>query len=323
MIDLRMGFSFAVLCAAFLGACTPAVAPGDSASDPAVGGEDRTIESSASGRADSIGSPALWSFSDADTTVYLFGTVHLLKPKMQWRSPEFEAAFEASDTIFFEADVESAEAQSDLLPLITDLGVYSGSGSLSATLNAEDEREVEEAAALVGVPMSALEPLRPWMAGIQLTNLHISSEGYDPASGVETILGDEAAKTNKDIGYFETAAQQLGFFAGLPEQDQIAFLVTASEQIEDDPHALDALVYDWARGDVEALAATLSDPSSLGSPLIYETLIVQRNRNWLPMIEAQLDSPGTKMIAVGAGHLAGEDGLVEMLRARGYVVDGP
>ncbi len=269
------------------------------------------------------GSPAIWSFSDDDTTVYLFGTVHLLKPETEWRSEEIDAAFNAADTVYFEADVQSEAAGLEALQVIGEYGVYKDGGSLSAALDDDEEREVAEAAAMLGVSMSALEPNKPWWAGVQLAQVQIISQGYAPDSGVEVVLSRDAQAQGKAFGYFESVREQLLFFGEMPEEDQIEFLVSGAEQIEEDPRMLDRLVVDWAEGDVAGIADAMSEPEALGSDLLYERLIVQRNQNWVPKIEALLDEPGVKFVAVGAAHLAGDDSVVAMLRAKGYQIEGP
>lgn len=269
------------------------------------------------------GSPAIWSFSDDDTTVYLFGTVHLLKPETEWRSEEIDAAFDAADTIYFEADVQSEAAGLEALRVIGEYGVYQDGGSLSAALTDEEEREVAEAAEALGVSMSALETNKPWWAAVQLAQIQIISQGYAPDSGVEVVFSREAEAQGKDVGFFESVREQLLFFGEMPEDEQIEFLVSGAEQIEEDPRMLDRLVLDWAEGDVAGISDAMSEPEALGSELLYERLIVQRNENWVPQIEGLLEEPGVKFVAVGAAHLAGEDSVVTMLRAKGYQIDGP
>lgn len=289
---------------------------------PAETSETTPVESASAGD-QAEGAPAIWSFSDADTTVYLFGTVHLLKPGTEWRTETFDEAFASADMVVFEADVTSEAAQAELLPIVTEYGLYTDGSTLQDALDDDEEKEVQEALDLLGMPMSAINSMKPWFAGVSLANLQITSQGYDPNSGVEMVLGTEAEASGKTLSYLETAREQLLFFGEMPIEDQIDFLVAGADQIEQDPELLDRLVADWAEGDLEGLAGMLADDDAFGSTEIYDRLIVQRNENWAPQIEALLEEPGVKMVAVGAGHLAGPDSVVEMLRARGYTVEGP
>ncbi len=270
------------------------------------------------------GQPALWTATDDDTTVYLFGTVHILKPDTEWRTPALDAAFASADAVFFEADTTSPEAQQAAGPLVMQHGLYMDGRTLRDVLDAADEKEVEEAADLLGVPIASLDPMKPWMASINLAVLQMVRSGYDTESGVEVILAAEASENGQPLRYLETMEQQLMFFANMDEEDQIDSLVATSEAIEDDPDMLDELVLDWLQGDIEGIADIMTDIDVVGSQEAYDTLIVTRNRDWVNQIETLMqEETGVYFIAVGAGHLAGPDSVVTQLRANGISVSGP
>ncbi|MEM0986289.1 MAG: TraB/GumN family protein [Pseudomonadota bacterium] len=270
------------------------------------------------------GAPAIWRVSDEDTTVHLFGTIHILRPETEWKTPAFEQIIETVDAIYFEADVTSLDAQQSMARLVPQLGVYTDGTKLTDVLSDADEKEVKEAADLIGVPMAAMEPMKPWLATVQLSMLALQKQGYDAESGVEVVIGDAAADSDIALRYLETGEQQLRFFADAPIDDQVDFLVASAEQIENDPQLLDRLVAEWAEGDVDAIAEIMANPDIMGSRKIYDTLIVERNLNWTEQITDLMEAEaGAFLIAVGAGHLAGEDSVVEMLRRQGFTVEGP
>lgn len=264
--------------------------------------------------------PALWSFGDDDTTVYLFGTVHLLKPDTQWLTPHFEAAWQASDVLYMEANTDSAEVQAGLARKMQEIGVYRDGSSLLDRLSDEERATVAAAADALGVPLPAIAPLKPWLAGLQLSVMQLVKSGYDPASGVETVLSGDPVIADKQRRYFETADQQIEFFEQLTQADQVAMLVAGSRAVVEEPEALDELVRAWSRGDVAELASLMSSVDAFGSEAVYQLLLTDRNRDWVPRIEALLSEPGTHMIAVGAGHLAGTDSVIAMLERRGHSV---
>ncbi len=302
-----------------LGACSEA-GPGDTAPPPPA--EPAIAE------ADPVnpppGEPALWTVADEDTTVHLFGTIHILRPETEWRTEALDTILGSADAIYFEADVTSEAAQQAMARLVPELGVYTDGTTLSDVLDEAAEQEVKEAADVIGVPMAAMERMKPWLATVQLSMLALQKQGYAADSGVEIVISEAAADTGTPLRYLETGEQQLRYFADAPIADQIDFLVASAEQIETDPGLLDRLVTEWAEGDVDALGDLMADPEVLGSEKIYESLIVERNRNWVGQIEQLMaNEAGTFLIAVGAGHLAGEDSVVEMLRARGLTVAGP
>ncbi|MEO1016022.1 MAG: TraB/GumN family protein [Pseudomonadota bacterium] len=270
------------------------------------------------------GAAALWTLADEDTTVHLFGTVHVLKPGTVWRSDAFEAAFDEADTIYFEADVSSPASQSAAAQLITTRGLYTDGRTLTEVLDEDDEREVAEAVAVIGAPLTSYDPMKPWFAGMTMGLQQLISQGYAADSGVEVTLGEEAALAGKEARYLETVEEQIGFFADLPEEDQIDFLVASAVAIEDDPTQLDRLVVEWTEGDVAAIGEMLSDVDAFGTSAVYDTLLTNRNADWVDQITALMeDEEGVFMIAVGAGHLAGPDSVQAMLRAEGYEVNGP
>ena len=127
----------------------------------------------------------------------------------------------------------------------------------------------------------------------------------------------------KDFAFLETAAVQADIFDTLPEDTQETFLYETALTLEDSPVMLDQVVEEWADGDVEGLGVLVANPDTGGGEGIYDALFVERNANWVPQIEAMLDEPGTVFVAVGAGHLAGPDSVITMLRDKGYEVEGP
>ncbi len=264
--------------------------------------------------------PAMWLVSDADTKVYLYGTVHILKPEMQWQTEAFNTAFADSDAVYLEADL-SDEVQASLAGILPPLAFYSDGRTLMDVLDAADEKEVVEAAEILGLPPETLNMMKPWFASIALSQIHMVKTGYEANSGVEKIIAAKAKTAQKPMRYFETAEQQLHFLAGLPEASQIEFLVASAEAIEDRPEMLDELVADWVSGDVKGIADLMAGEDVMGDRTVYDVLLVKRNRIWAKTIDQLLeDEAGTFMIAVGAAHLAGPDSTVVMLEAAGDTV---
>lgn len=270
------------------------------------------------------GTPALWHLSDADTTIYLFGTVHLLRPDLDWRGASVETAFQAAETIVFELDTHSPEAQSKLMTDFMSRGFYKDGRTLSAVLDDTVETAVREAFDSLGVPFSAINAQEPWMATMNMSMMQMVSEGFDPEAGVEAVLRGEAEVAGKSFAYLEEVKDQADAFDLLPETEQIEMLYSAAVTLDTSSTMLDALVTEWADGDTKGLAALAASPETNGmSEAFYDALLVNRNANWVPQIETMLETPGTVFIAVGAAHLVGADSVVAMLREDGYEVTGP
>ena len=270
------------------------------------------------------GAPALWQVRDADTVIHMFGTVHMLRPELQWRTPEMNAAFEASDTIVFEVDMKSPEAQRAIMTDFLSRGMFEDGRTLSGVLDAEVEEAIAEAFLSLGVPLSAMETFEPWMASINLSVMQLTADGYDAESGVESVLEAEASAAGKDFAYLESIREQADAFDLLPEQDQIDMLYASALTLDKSADMLDLLVGEWADGDAEGLTALVASSDGAGfTDATYEAVLVTRNRNWVPRIEAMLETPGTVFIAAGAAHFVGPDSVVAMLREKGYEVTGP
>jgi uncharacterized protein len=243
------------------------------------------------------GEPAIWMLSDADTTLYIMGTVHLLRPELDWRSDEIDAAMDAADTLVFEADVSSSEAGAEMMKFVRNEGLFQDGGQLTNLLSDAETIELQAALDYVGLPLGAVQNMRPWFAAVNLSVMQMQKDGFDPNSGVEQVLIAEGRADGKAFAYLETVDDQLGRLAGLPD--------------------------DGADGDVNGLGLLLANPDMMGSEEVYDALLKARNETWAPQIAAMLDTPGTRLIAVGAGHLAGDDSVIAMLRQQGLEVTGP
>lgn len=271
------------------------------------------------------GKPVLWTLQDEDTTLHFFGTVHLLRPDLEWRSDTFETAFASADKVVFEVDLKSPAGQQALMTDFVARGFYEDGRTLRDALNPEVEAIVESALDSVGMPMDAFNAMEPWMTAANLGVMKLQADGYDPNSGVESVLEEEAKRAGKSFGYLEQASDQADAFDLLPEDVQIDFLYETALMLDESPTMLDQLVEEWADGDVAGLGALVANPEAAGltNNQVYESLLVNRNRNWIPEITAMLDEPGTVFIAVGAAHLVGEDSVIKMLRDEGFQIDGP
>lgn len=261
--------------------------------------------------------PALWSISDADSTLYLFGTVHVLRPDTPWGSAKVDAAFDASQNVIFE--ISNPDDQSALMPLIQQYGL-SPQTPLSSLLTAEELAHLDVAARSIGGSAAQFDPLRPWLVALSLSVAPLVKAGYDPASGVELILKHRAEEAGKPVTGMETIDRQVEILAGLSQDTQLAFLRSTLEDFDEATTELDALVDAWAAGDVEAIDRIGVAEMKAESQEVYEALLVRRNTAWADQIQTLLAGSGTTFIAVGSAHLAGDDSVQEILEARGVEV---
>lgn len=269
-------------------------------------------------------SPALWSISDEDSTVYLFGTVHILPPALQWRTDAIEAAFQDADIVYFEADALSQEAQATMAALIPQLGLNAPGVTLSSMISDEARSHVGVIAERIGAPsdafMAQLDPLQPWLAGLQMAVLQMQVAGYQPGSGAEVALTADAQEAGKTLRYFETVEEQLIFLADSSIEVQLADFETGVRQMVQEPEMLSELIQAWAAGDMAHVDQLINEEMRETSPELYDRVIVQRNRNWIPGILAALGGSQDVFVAVGAGHMPGEQGVLALLEAEGVEV---
>ncbi|MEP9361143.1 TraB/GumN family protein [Sphingomonas sp. KR3-1] len=261
--------------------------------------------------------PALWVVRDADTTIYLFGTVHVLKPGLRWFDGGVKQAFDASDTLVLEL-VMPPEAE--MQKIVADLGTHAPGTPLPDTLPPAEAARMRAALPDYGMPATALDNADPWLAATMLSVLPLRQLGYDDKQGAEPILTDAAKAAGKRVEGLETARQQLGYFDALPLPAQRKLLI---ETIDDLPKAggkIDQAVTAWRKGDADGLARLMNEDNA-ASPEVTQALLVNRNRNWAGWISQRMQRPGTVFVAVGAGHLAGGRSVQAELAKRGLKVE--
>jgi hypothetical protein len=266
--------------------------------------------------------PAIWHLADKDSDIWLFGTVHLLPPDLNWQSAPVDQAFDAADTIYFETQTDNV-AQAKIAALVTTMGHNPAGVTLSSMLPEADRALLAKVSKRVNVDPAAFEGERPWLVGVQLSVAYVMSQGLAPTSGVEHVLDERANKAGKKRAYFETAEEQLSFFANLPRPIEIGFLRATLHEIEDEDENVDLLNKAWARGDVKTLGHYFAGMTGEVGPEVYAVLIRDRNKRWADDIDKMMQGSGKTFIAVGAAHLIGPDSVTALLRKKGYKVEGP
>jgi len=263
--------------------------------------------------------PALYVVRDADSTMYLYGTVHVRPRDTDWGDQDVRDALASAQEIWTEIEI-SPEADQRAQALAGQMGM-SPDRPLSSILSAEENERLNALTQRLGIPRAYLEPMQPWMAGLTLSLIPIMRAGYDPASGVDRAVDAYGDANGRTMRSFETIEQQLGFFAGLNDETQRQFLLEAIDEAEQGPAMIAEMTTAWERGDLDALERAVVTDTREEYPEVYEALFVRRNNAWMEVLVRELEGSGVDFVAVGAGHLLGEDGLVAQLRARGYTVE--
>lgn len=261
--------------------------------------------------------PTVWTIRDADSTIVLFGSVHLLPGGLDWRPATLDAALAEADDLWFETLTD--DSASGLAA--RRLGVLPAGESLMTRLTPQGRARLQRQGERLGLSPAAVDGLRPWLADLTLSVAALLQDGAFADAGVERTL--ETAAPAATRRYFESPAEQIDFLAGAPESDQLASLEETLRQLDEDPELFSRLVRAWLAGDQAAIEQLGVAPIRTLSPVLYERLLAGRNRRWAEIILARLAGSGTTVMVVGAGHLTGPDGVPALLRARGVAVEGP
>jgi uncharacterized protein YbaP (TraB family) len=257
--------------------------------------------------------PALWKVADEDTTIYLFGTVHALPAGKDWMRPAISDALAASDTLVTEVELDEGAAM-ELQQTVILKGMLPQDQSLRGLLTDEQRAKYEAAFTRLGLKAETFDRFEPWYAAMMLTMLPLVKEGYGTDSGAEKVLGRSAGEAKKREA-LETVDYQLSIFDSLPQDAQVRYLMEVVEGNADIKAMLDKMVSEWLAGDADELAKLINE--GLTDADLADRLLYQRNRNWADWIAERLKRPGTVFMAVGAGHLAGENSVQQALALRG------
>jgi hypothetical protein len=256
--------------------------------------------------------PALWKIADHDTTIYLFGTIHLLPNGIDWLNGPLAYALDHSDTLVTELpDLPAGEVAEALLRH----GTLPADKNLRRMMNEKQRGQLEAELAKLGLPASIFDKKKPWVAAATLPILQLQKAGFNIQSGAENALTKRATDLGHARTGLETADFQFGQFDVLTEQQQLEYLGNVLDALPEINAEIQKMVGFWSKGDAAALAAQLNSDSD--SPVLAEALIYSRNRNWADWIQNRLKQPGTVFIAVGAGHLGGKGSVQDVLARKG------
>ena len=268
--------------------------------------------------AEAKATPALWSVSDADTTIYLFGTIHLLPEKYDWQSPKLEKAVAGSQELVVETIVDEKNPM-QLVGLLMKLGISNDLPPIAQRVPPSKRAQLEAAIKKSGAPRAVFDRMETWAAAFMLLGNQFRELGLKGDEGVETVLRSDFSSQNKPIDQLETNAEQLGFFDTLPEKAQQDLLLGAIQPKGAMQTDFKKMLVAWSKGDVTAIARAFNHDLQ-ASPDLRDALIRRRNANWAKWIEQRMDKPGSILVAVGAGHLAGRYSVIDLLQRGGYKV---
>lgn len=262
---------------------------------------------------------SVWSVRSGDNVIYLGGTVHLLRPADYPLPGEFEEAYQASSELYFETDITSMSdlsVQAQMLQQLT----YGDDKSLSSILSDEAYAALSIYTATAGLPIAMLNKFKPGLLISTLQILVFQSMGFTP-QGVDAFFHTRAVGDGKAEGQLETVQEQIGFIAAMGEGNESEFILLSLKDLAETGDVMEGMIGAWRSGDAEGLSELFVEDMKVEAPALYDTLLLQRNLKWVPQIDSMLQDADTEFVLVGAAHIVGENGLLDLLSQKGYEIN--
>jgi len=262
---------------------------------------------------------SLWKIQGEKNAVYLLGSVHVLKEESYPLPAAMEAAYKDCQVVAFEADLDEMKDQGKVQELVFSRGLYPEGVTLSQALPEDVYNKLLDATTKAGLQMAQIERLKPWILSIQLSASELNAAGYKQEYGVDHHFFEQARTDEKEGVYFETIEYQINLLAGMNDQLQIEMLSQSLDELEQIPVMADVLRKAWREGDAEKLNELMTEQFK-DYKRVKSKLLTQRNRKWVPEIEKLLVREENCLVVVGALHLVGTKGVVQMLQDKGHEI---
>lgn len=262
---------------------------------------------------------SVWSVRSGDNVIYLGGTVHLLRPGDYPLPIEFEEAYQASSELYFETDIgamSDLSVQAQMLQQLT----YGDDRALSTVLSEEAYTALSAYTATAGLPIAMLDKFKPGLLVSTLQVLVFQSMGFTP-QGVDAFFHTRALGDGKAEGQLETVQEQIGFIAVMGEGNESEFILLSLKDLAETGDVMEGMIEAWRSGDAEGLSTLFVEDMKVEAPELYDTLLLQRNLKWIPQIDDMLQDADTEFVLVGAAHIVGENGLLDLLSQKGYEIN--
>ena len=258
---------------------------------------------------------SLWELHGKHNTVFLLGSIHVLRPGDYPLSPAVMQAYASSKALLMEINLADTDMEQLQAEMLTSAMLPEGK-SLQEVLGPKRYARAESLARDVGVELATFDGFAPWFAAEAISQLQLLKLGFEPTSGVEMYFLERARSDGKSIAGLETAHDQIALFEGLSMEAQAEYLMSSLEQAHELPKEVNDMVHAWQRGDTVWFDDQLQ--SELGKdPVLYQSVLAARNRKWVPKIEALLNDDKNYLVIVGTGHLVGRNSVIELLKKDG------
>ena len=266
--------------------------------------------------------PLLWKVSDANNSLYLLGSFHMLKTSDYPLAKSTDMAFDDAEQLYFELSPEEMNNPA-LGQKMAQAAMRTDGKTLQQSLSAETWKKFEASAAKNNLPAANFQGFEPWFVALILSVTEMQKIGLNPALGLDKYFMERAAKAGKPAKGLETGDSQIAIFDGMSVKQQEQFLQDALDESADMKKKIDELHSTWRNADDKALFNIMAREMSQKYPELYQTINLDRNKAWLPKLEAMLkdNDKDDVMVVVGSLHLIGDDGVIKMLKNKGYKVE--
>jgi uncharacterized protein YbaP (TraB family) len=258
---------------------------------------------------------ALWELHGKHNTVYILGSIHVLRPSDYPLAPAVLNAYRDANSILMEVNLAEIDLQSMQTELLASARLPEGK-TLQAIMGDARYQRAQVLAREVGIDLGIFDAFAPWFAAEAISQLQLQQLGFQPQSGVEMFFLERARTDGKSVAGLETVHDQIALFNALSMDEQADYLVSSLEEAHDLPKEVAAMVHAWASGDTQWFADELK--SEIGrDPVLYDSVLVARNRKWVPKIEALLNDDKNYLVIVGTAHLVGQGSVIALLKKDG------
>jgi hypothetical protein len=261
----------------------------------------------------------LWSIKNDKNTIYFLGSVHFLNSESYPLAVEIENAYKDSKKVVFETDIAGFNDPTFQINLVN-LGVIPEGKTLHQYISEQTYKSLKEKAENLGLPVELFDVLRPWLCGLTVTAVAVQRLGLDPNHGIDVHFFYRSKEDGKQLVFLESVEDQLKLFTEMSKEQEEAFLGQTIKDLDLIEAKLPELVNAWTNGDADGLASIV-EKSFKEHPEAYETMVVQRNKNWAVKIDDLIKRDVDTLVIVGAAHLVGHENLLELLRGRGYKIE--
>ena len=262
----------------------------------------------------------LWKIQSGSATVYLLGSIHFLKKEVYPLNEAIENTYESSDTLVVEANINEIDRID--LTKFTGRAFYQGDDHIEKHVSPETYRSIKKESETLGLPVELVRMQKPWFLALALQAMELVKLGYDPQYGVDFHFLAKA-RGKKRILELESVEEQINLLSGFSEREQELFLLYTLKNLRSMDGQVEALVRAWASGDLQAIESIVSESALQDRAIapIFGKLFDERNLKMCSRIESYLNSTGSYFVIVGAGHLVGKRGIIELIKGKGYVAE--